>query len=233
MKGERREPRFAEGDALLVRKPVRWTSFDVVARIRRLTGVRKVGHAGTLDPAATGLLIICTGRATRSIDRYLGLDKEYVVRMVLGARTASHDADTPRMDERDTSGVTGSAVREALAAAVGPQLQRPPMHSAVKVGGRRLYRLARKGVEVERQPREIVIHAVEPLAVAVPEVTFRVRCSKGTYVRTLVDDLGQRLGCGAYVAGLERTAVGPYRLEDAFTLEEVEHLCAQAGSANA
>lgn len=211
-------------------KPGGWTSFDVVARIRSLTGVRKVGHAGTLDPAATGLLIVCTGRATRSIDGFLGLDKEYVVTMLLGARTASHDAETPVIEERSTDGVTEEAVRSALAAAAGPQLQRPPMHSAVKMRGRRLYELARKGIEVERAPREIVISEVETLGVRMPSVTFRMRCSKGTYVRTFVDDLGLRLGCGAHVTALERTAVGPWRLEEALTLDDIARRCAGQGS---
>lgn len=214
-------------------KPAGWTSFDVVARIRRLTGVRKVGHAGTLDPAATGLLIVCTGPATRAVNGFLGLDKEYLVTMLLGARTASHDADTPVIEERSTEGVTEDAVRTALAAAAGPQLQRPPMHSAVKVRGRRLYELARKGIEVERAPREIVIREIAPVAMDLPRVQFRMRCSKGTYVRTLVDDLGLRLGCGAHVTSLERTAIGPYRLEDALTLADLERAADPPGGAGA
>lgn len=214
-------------------KPAGWTSFDVVARIRRLTGVRKVGHAGTLDPAATGLLIVCTGAATRTVDGFLGLDKEYLVTMLLGARTASHDADTPVIEERSTAGVTEDAVRTALAAAAGPQLQRPPMHSAVKVRGRRLYELARKGMEVERAAREIVIREIAPVALQLPQVQFRMRCSKGTYVRTLVDDLGLRLGCGAYVTALERTAIGAYRLEDALTLADLERMTVPRGGAAA
>jgi tRNA pseudouridine55 synthase len=216
-----------------VAKPAGWTSFDVVARIRRLTGVRKVGHAGTLDPAATGLLIVCTGAATRTVDGFLGLDKEYLVTMLLGARTASHDADTPVIEERSTAGVTEDAVRTALAAAAGPQLQRPPMHSAVKVRGRRLYELARKGMEVERAAREIVIREIAPVALQLPQVQFRMRCSKGTYVRTLVDDLGLRLGCGAYVTALERTAIGAYRLEDALTLADLERMTVPRGGAAA
>lgn len=216
-----REYRFAEGETLLVRKPAGWTSFDVVHRIRKITGVKKVGHAGTLDPLATGLLIVCTGKKTKSISEFVGLDKEYVAEMTLGGRTESFDRGTPVVETRSTGDVSEDQVRAVLAEFTGPRFQVPPMWSAVSVAGRRLYRYAREGVEVDRVPREIVVHAMEPIMVSVPLVRFRVTCSKGTYVRSLVSEMGERLGCGAYLSALERTRIGPFLLADAVTLEEL------------
>lgn len=216
------DPAAAAGAMFLLDKPAGWTSFDVVARVRRMTGVRKTGHAGTLDPLATGLLIVCTGPATKEIGRYMGLDKEYRVAMELGVRTASYDTETPVLERRALDGVTDERVRAALAALVGPLHQVPPMHSAVKVGGRRLYRLARKGLEVERPGRDVTVHAVEDVEVNLPGVRFTVRCSKGTYVRSLVHDTGEALGCGAVMTALRRTTIGPYRVEDAFTPDALE-----------
>jgi tRNA pseudouridine55 synthase len=214
-------PDAAPGDLLLVNKPAGWTSFDVVNKIRRASGIRKVGHAGTLDPLATGLLIICTGPRTRELQSFTGLDKEYRVTMRLGERTASFDAATPVIERRETSDITEERIRGVLAEFVGPQRQIPPMYSAVKVGGRRLYTLARKGVEVAREAREIEIRSMRPVTVNPPDVTFDVECSKGTYVRTLVEDIGLRLGCGAHVTALERTRIGPYRLADARQLDDL------------
>ena len=216
-----REFRFAEGETLLVRKPAGWTSFDVVHRIRKITGVKKVGHAGTLDPLATGLLIVCTGKKTKSISEFVGLDKEYEAEMTLGGRTESFDRGTPVVETRSTVDISEDRVRAVLAEFTGPRLQVPPMWSAVSVGGKRLYRYAREGVEVDRAPREIVVHAMEPIMVSVPLVRFRVTCSKGTYVRSLVSEMGERLGCGAFLSALERTRIGPFLLADAVTLEEL------------
>jgi len=229
--GQTRERRFADGEVLLVRKPRGWTSFDVVHRIRRITGVRKVGHAGTLDPLATGLLIVCTGKKTKELSSFMGLEKEYVGEMTLGGRTASLDAATPVIETRSTEGITAEAVRATMAMFTGPRQQIPPMWSAASVGGKRLYRYAREGVEVERRPRDIVIHALEALDISVPVVRFRVACSKGTYVRSLVDEMGAHLGCGAYLTALERTRIGSYSLEEAETLEELAASCAAAGAA--
>jgi tRNA pseudouridine55 synthase len=211
----------ASGELLLVNKPKEWTSFDVVNKIRHASGIRKVGHAGTLDPLATGLLIICTGKKTRELASFVGLEKEYRVRMRLGERTASFDAGTPVTERRDTGGVTAAQVAATLASFVGEQEQMPPMWSAVKVRGRRLYEYARKGVEVERSPRMVTIHSITPLEITIPDVLFDMTCSKGTYVRTLVEDIGLRLGCGAYVTGLERTRIGTFLLADAWHLEDL------------
>jgi tRNA pseudouridine55 synthase len=224
------ELRFAEGELLLVRKPAGWTSFDVVHKISRMFGIKKVGHAGTLDPLATGLLIVCTGRKTKTLGEFVGLEKEYHAEMTLGGRTESYDAATPVLETRSTEGIDEARVRAVLAEFTGPRLQVPPMWSAVSVKGKRLYKYAREGAEVTRPPREIVIHSIVPLLVRVPVVRFSVTCSKGTYVRSLVHDIGERLGCGAYLSALERTRIGPYRLADAMTIEELAAYKAMMGS---
>jgi len=210
-----------EGTVLLVRKPAGWTSFDVVNKIRHLFGIRKVGHAGTLDPLATGLLIVCTGRKTKEIGSLVGLEKEYEAEMTLGARTASFDAATPVLETRSTEGITEDAVRSVLLEFVGTQHQVPPMWSALKVGGRRLYKYAREGTEVSRTAREVSIRSIVPTEMHLPRVRFTVVCSKGTYVRSLVNDMGERLGCLAYLSALERTRIGQFHLADALTIEEL------------
>jgi tRNA pseudouridine55 synthase len=215
------ELHFAEGELLLVRKPAGWTSFDVVHKISRMFGIKKVGHAGTLDPLATGLLIVCTGKKTKSLGEFVGLDKEYDAEMTLGGRTESYDAATPVLETKSTEGIDEGRVRAVLAEFTGPRLQVPPMWSAVSVKGKRLYRYAREGVEVKRLPREIVIHSIVPLLIRVPVVRFSVTCSKGTYVRSLAHEMGEQLGCGAYLSALERTRIGPYRLADAVSIEEL------------
>lgn len=216
-----RELDLADGELLLVRKPEGWTSFDVVNKIRHLFGIRRVGHAGTLDPMATGLLIVCTGKRTKEIDSFVRLDKEYRGTMVLGARTPSYDGDTPVVERRPIDHLTPDAVRATIMSFAGPQLQVPPMYSAVKVGGKPLYKLARQGREVERKAREIVIRAIQPTRIELPEVDFTLTCSKGTYVRTLVDDIGRKLGCGAYLRALERTRIAEYSLDDAVTIDDL------------
>ena len=228
-----RELRLEEGEVLLVDKPKGWTSFDVVNKIRHLFHVRKVGHAGTLDPMATGLLIVCIGKKTKEIVAYVGMEKEYDAEMTLGARTASYDAETPVLETRPVDGITPERVTEVLKGFVGPQAQVPPMWSAASVGGTRLYKLARKGKVVERRPREIVVHSITPTSVEVPLVRFTAVCSKGTYVRGLVNDMGEKLGCGAYLSALVRTRIGPYRLGDAFSMTDLEALGAAQGASPA
>jgi tRNA pseudouridine55 synthase len=220
-----------DGEMLLVDKPAGWTSFDVIAKLRGVLGVRKAGHAGTLDPMATGLLIVCTGARTKEMESFIGLDKEYEVEMTIGARTESFDAETPVVERRDISAITGADVEAVLRGLVGPQQQVPPMWSAVKVRGKALYRYARKGQTVERAAREIVVHAIEPGPMDLPRVRFRMTCSKGTYVRSLVDTAGERLGCGAYVTGLRRTRIGPYRIEDALSIPELAQRAAAVRTA--
>jgi tRNA pseudouridine55 synthase len=209
------------GELLLVDKPPGWTSFDVVNKLRYAHGGLKMGHAGTLDPIATGLLIICTGRKRKEIEQFMGLDKEYVATMRLGIRTSSYDTETPVLEERPTDCISPEQVIALLQEFTGVQQQVPPMWSAVKKDGKRLYELARKGIEVERAPREVRIGSIRADRVALPEVVMTVTCSKGTYIRTLVHDIGERLGCGAAMTALRRTKIGPYCIEDARTVEDL------------
>ncbi len=210
-----------DGEVLLVDKPAGWTSFDVVNKLRYATRIKKVGHAGTLDPLATGLLIVCTGKMTKSIGRFSGLDKEYEVGIRLGASTASHDAATPVTATASIDHVTPDAVARVVASFQGAQTQLPPMWSAAKVSGKRLYEFARKGKVIERRPRAVVIHSIEIVRAPLPDVTFTVKCSKGTYVRTLVDEIGKRLGCGAFVTSLRRTRIGDFDIAHAWALDDI------------
>lgn len=222
-----RELRIAEGEILLVDKPRGWTSFDVVNRIRHLFHVRRVGHAGTLDPLATGLLIVATGKRTRELGGFSDLKKEYEGEMTLGGRTQSFDSETPVTEERSLEGITDERVRDVLERFVGKQQQLPPMWSAVKVKGRPLYRYARKGVEVDRAPRTVEVLSLAATRIAIPLVGFTVVCSKGTYVRALVDDIGTALGCGAYLTALRRTRIGSWKVEDALTLDDLAGMTAR------
>jgi tRNA pseudouridine55 synthase len=206
---------------LLIDKPLDWTSFDVVKKIRSTFRTRKVGHAGTLDPKATGLLIICTGKCTKGIDRFVGLEKEYTGTFELGIRTPSFDSETAVSERSDFSAIRDEAIYAAVAQMVGTQMQVPPMYSALKYGGRPLYRYARAGRTVVREPREILVSDFAVEAIRCPYVDFRVVCSKGTYVRTLIDDIGQKLGCGASLSALRRTRIGQYHVQDATTIEQL------------
>lgn len=215
------DPGADAGELLLVDKPAGWTSFDVVNKLRYAHGGLKMGHAGTLDPLATGLLIICTGRMRKQIDQFMGLDKEYVSTLRLGIRTSSFDMATPVLEERPVEGITEERIREVLAGFLGTQQQLPPMWSAVKKDGKRLYDLARRGIEVERAPREVRIESITADRISIPDVTMTVTCSKGTYIRALVNDIGERLGCGATMTALRRTRIGSYRIEDARSVEQL------------
>ncbi len=211
-----------DGMFLLVDKPAGWTSFDVVKKVRGLFHAKKAGHAGTLDPLATGLLIICTGKRTKDLALHTAADKEYDVTMLLGCRTPSGDAETPVTESRPTDGVTPERIREVVASFVGTQRQIPPMWSALKVNGKRLYKYAQQGVSVERAPRDVVIHAIAVTAIAMPSVRMTVSCSKGTYIRTLVEDIGEALGCGAYVTNLRRTRIDSWSVDEAVSIADLE-----------
>lgn len=213
------------GEMLLVDKPLDWTSFHVVKKVRFLFQASKVGHAGTLDPKATGLLIVCTGKKTKTFDQFVGLEKEYIGTFELGIRTPSYDTETEIIERKDFSGVTLDQLKEAASRFVGKQLQKPPMYSAAKYNGKPLYKFARKGRTVERQAKEIEITQFEIVSFALPMVEFRVVCSKGTYIRSLVDDLGQVLNCGAVLKSLRRTRIGGFHVNDALSIEELERLC--------
>jgi len=206
---------FLEGKVLLIDKPLGWTSFDAVKKVRTLTGVAKVGHAGTLDPLASGLLILCTGKLTKKIPEIQDAEKEYTGTMVLGAITASYDLETEVVEHKDFSSITEDQVMQTVQKFTGELLQSPPSHSAVKIGGRRAYDLARKGEEVQTKPKPVLIKEFEITRIAFPEVDFRVICSKGTYIRSLAHDFGKELGCGAYLKGLCRTRIGEYELINA------------------
>jgi tRNA pseudouridine55 synthase len=206
---------------IVVEKPGGVTSFDVVARVRRALGQRRVGHAGTLDPMATGVLPVCVGEATKLVPFLHDGDKVYEAEAHLGVSTDTQDADGKIVAERDASAVTRDAVERALAGFVGTIQQRPPMHSALRVNGRRLYELAREGQEVERQARPVEVHSITLDAFAAPRIRFTVRCGKGTYIRTLAHDLGEALGVGAHLTGLRRTRVGRFVLADAVGLDQL------------
>lgn len=215
---------IADG-ALIVLKETGRTSHDVVAKIRGLLGGVKVGHAGTLDPAATGVLPVLVGRATRVAEYLVEWDKEYRAVMRLGETTDTQDATGRVLAQVDTSGVSDEALREVVSRFRGPQLQLPPMYSAVKVGGRPLYKAARAGKTIDRRERAIVIHELDILASEGRDVTFRVVCSKGTYVRTLCADIGQALGVGGHLFALERRRVGPLSVDQALTVDQIaDHL---------
>lgn len=218
---------FAAGAALLVDKPKDWTSFDVVAKIRnrlsRKLGVKrlKVGHAGTLDPLATGLLIICTGKATKQIESFQGLFKEYTGTIKLGATTKTYDAEGEEENITDCSLINEEKILNSIQQLTGIIQQRPPIFSALKVKGKALYKYARKGEEVEIKTREVTIHEFKVIRYDTPFITVHIRCSKGTYIRSLAHDLGQALGCGAYLADLRRTAIGEHSVAGALSIEEI------------
>ena len=218
-----RDFNFAEGELLLINKPYRWTSFDVVGKIRNsLKPLKlKVGHAGTLDPLATGLLLICTGKLTKQIDTYQATEKEYTGTLVLGATTPSYDLETAIDQSFDIGKLTEEQLRANCAQFIGDIQQYPPAHSAVKINGERLYEKARRGEEVEQRARQVTITGFELTRIALPEVDFRVVCSKGTYIRSLVHDFGKALGNGAYLSKLCRTRSGEFKLEDAYEVMEL------------
>jgi tRNA pseudouridine55 synthase len=197
------------------------TSFQVVAHLRRILRAPRIGHGGTLDPAATGLLPILIGEATKLTPYLVDLDKEYVATVRLGVTTESQDLSGAVLETRPVPALDAAAIEAALAPFVGVIRQVPPMFSALRKGGKRLYELARQGVEVEREPREVRVDDIRLESLSLPDFVIRVRCGKGTYVRTLAADLGAALGCGAALAGLVRTRVGPYALAEAASWDEV------------
>jgi tRNA pseudouridine55 synthase len=212
------------GEILLVDKPLDWTSMDVVKKVRSLFHVSKVGHAGTLDPKATGLLIVCTGERTKEIDAFMMKEKEYTGAFQLGIRTPSFDLETEVVDRRELGGISPDRVAQVMADFVGFQTQVPPMYSAAKVGGKPLYTYARRGKTMPRTPKDIEVKVFRITKVDLPIVEFEVVCSKGTYVRSLVDDVGQRLGCGACLISLRRTRIGEYSVDNAAKMNELTEL---------
>ena len=211
----------------MVNKPYKWTSFDVVGKLRNAFKPLKlkVGHAGTLDPLATGLLIICTGKMTKLIDSYQSQDKEYTGTMVLGATTPSYDLETEVDQKFDISQISEAQIKNTCNQFTGDIQQYPPAHSAIKIDGERLYEKARRGEEVELRLRNVTIAEFEITEINLPEISFRVKCSKGTYIRSLVNDFGKALNNGAYLSKLRRTKSGEYAIENASeVMELVNHI---------
>ncbi len=217
------QPKEMEG-VLLVDKPRGLTSHDVVYHLRRKLQIKKIGHAGTLDPMATGLLVMLIGKATRISQYLISVDKVYEAEATLGVVTDSQDAEGEVMETRPVPELTEAQVRETMKGFLGDQYQMPPMHSAIKIGGVPLYKLARKGEEVVREPRFIRIASLELTSFALPKITFTLHCTKGTYVRTIAHDLGQKLGCGAHLSALRRTGSGKFSISQCLPLEEIEAL---------
>jgi tRNA pseudouridine55 synthase len=218
------------GEILLVNKPYRWTSFDVIGSLRglmkHLLGGKKikVGHAGTLDPLATGLLIICTGKATKRIEEFKDFDKEYTGTFVLGATTPSYDMEKEVNETFPTEHITPELIREAALGLSGDIMQIPPMFSAIKVDGKRAYESARKDKDLGLAARPVSVPVFEITRIAMPEVDFRIVCSKGTYIRAIARDFGEALQSGAYMSALCRTRVGPHKLENAYQVEALKTL---------
>jgi tRNA pseudouridine55 synthase len=219
---------FKEGEIILLDKPYRWTSFDVVNKVRSVLkyklklGNIKTGHAGTLDPLATGLLIICTGKFTKKIEEFQGLDKEYTGTFILGATTPSFDLETEVMPAGDISQITEEQIKKAALHFTGEIQQVPPVYSARYIDGERAYKFARAGKEVEMEARKVEITEFEITGTVLPEVNFRIVCSKGTYIRSVARDMGEFLRCGAYLGSLCRTRIGTCILDDALSPDDFE-----------
>jgi len=213
---------YTEGQVLLINKPLRWTSFDAVRKIRYLTRTKKVGHAGTLDPLATGLLIICTGKFTKKINEYMAQEKEYTGTITLGAVTPTYDLESEPRDFKPIENISQEELEQAALSFTGLIQQVPPIHSAIKKEGKRVYELARQGVEVKLDARPVMISGFELIKTELPIVHFKVVCSTGTYIRSLANDFGEKLGCGGYLSSLCRTRIGSFLLSSAMNIEEFE-----------
>jgi len=211
---------FINGEVILIDKPSGWSSFKVVREIRNVVGVKKVGHAGTLDPLATGLLIIATGKKTKSITEYQALEKTYIGTITLGKTTLSMDLETDVISEKPFAHLTEKEIYKIRDEFVGTIKQVPPMYSAIKYKGKSLYHLARKGKVVERLEREVTVYDFIINKIDLPHIDFEITCSKGTYIRVIANDFGEKLGCGGLLSSLRRTRIGNYSVEDAFTVDK-------------
>jgi tRNA pseudouridine55 synthase len=224
---------FEDGQVLLFNKPVYWTSFDLVNKVRIMIrgslGIKKikVGHAGTLDPLASGLMIICTGRATKKIDEFRDLDKEYIATFHLGETTPSFDLETETDNHYPTDHITEISVRETLNNFIGENMQLPPIYSAKMIDGKRAYEFARKGIDKKLEPVAVFFREIELLSFGIPEIKIRLVCSKGTYIRSFARDFGLALKSGSYLSALERTAIGPYHVESAYDLDKFQEYIEQ------
>ncbi len=213
---------FEQGQVILIHKPMYWTSFDVVRKIRYLIKTKKVGHAGTLDPLATGMLIICTGKFTKKINEYMAQEKEYTGTITLGAITPTFDLESEPQNFKPIDHITIAQIEMTAQLFTGIIMQAPPIHSAIKKDGRRAYALARKGIEVKLEPRQITIYEFLIKEIDMPKVHFKVVCSTGTYIRSLANDFGEQLGCGGFLSSLCRTRIGSFLNSEAKTIEQFE-----------
>jgi tRNA pseudouridine55 synthase len=211
---------YETGQLFLIDKPIDWTSFDAVRKIRNTIKIKKVGHAGTLDPLATGLLIICTGKFTKQINEYMGMEKEYTGTITLGHTTATYDRESEPENAKDIAHLTHEQLQTATLPFIGDILQKPPMFSAIKKNGERLYELARRGEAIELEDRPVTISVFELTKIELPHVHFKVVCSTGTYIRSLANDFGAALGVGGYLSSLRRTRIGKFIVEDAITVDQ-------------
>ncbi len=216
---EEMKERFTEGKVILLDKPLHWTSFDAVRKIRNTVKIKKVGHAGTLDPLATGLLIICTGKFTKKINEYMAQEKEYTGSFTLGAVTPTYDKESEPQDFKSYDEIAEAQIKDATQQFVGEIQQFPPIYSAIKKDGVALYELARRGEDIDLKARTIFIKEFQITHIELPRVEFRVVCGTGTYIRSLAHDMGVTLGCGAYLSELRRTRIGDFKVEDGVTIE--------------
>ncbi len=220
---------FEKGEILLFDKPLYWTSFDLVNKVRIMirsaSSIKniKIGHAGTLDPLATGLMIICTGKSTKRTEEFRDLDKEYIATITFGSTTPSYDLETEISEHFPVSHITEDLIRATLSSFIGEQMQTPPAHSAKLLNGKRAYEFARKGIQKVMNPVKVIFRQIELLDFNIPEVRVRILCSKGTYIRAFARDLGIASGSGAYLSSLVRTSIGHFRLENAYTLKNFEN----------
>jgi tRNA pseudouridine55 synthase len=214
------ENSFEEGRVILINKPLHWTSFDVIRKLRGLIKIKKIGHAGTLDPLATGLLIVCTGKFTKKINDYMSQEKEYTGTFTLGAITPTYDLESEPQNFKDVGDISIDILKETTKQFTGEISQVPPIHSAIKQAGKPVYLLARKGVDIKLEPRTITVFEFEITKIELPLVSFRVVCTTGTYIRSLANDFGAALDCGAYLSSLCRTRIGDFTLDQSVSIDE-------------
>jgi tRNA pseudouridine55 synthase len=213
---------FEQGQVLLIDKPLQWTSFDVIQKLRNILRIRKIGHAGTLDPLATGLLIVCTGKFTKRINEYMAQEKEYTGTITLGATTPTYDLESEPENFKPIDSITEEKIKETIKKFTGEIQQIPPAHSAIKIGGKRVYELARQGKEVKLEPRKVTIKEFEITSIALPIVEFRIVCTTGTYIRSIANDFGAELQCGGHLSSLRRTRIGAFEASQAIPLDELQ-----------
>jgi len=214
------ENSFAEGKVLLIDKPLEWTSYDVIRKLRKIINIKKIGYAGTMDKLNKRIMIVCTGKFTKKINEYMAQEKEYTGAVTLGAVTPTYDRESEPVNKKSLEGITEEMIKEKTKEFTGEILQTPPIHSAIKQNGKPVYLMARKGIDVILEPRKITIKEFEITRIDLPVISFKVVCTTGTYIRSLANDFGLALGCGGYLSELRRTRIGNFKVEDAMTMDE-------------